>query len=468
MPSRTGKSKTKLIGRYPIRKKIGQGSMGSVYLGYDEMIDRKVAIKAIRFHKNRSPSDRQKTMDLFFEEAKIIGKLSHPHITAIYDMGIHGYAPFLVMEYVAGINLEVLMKQRETLSLDDTLGLMVMICNAIHYVHRHGILHRDLKPSNIMVNMENRTPKIMDFGIAKPTKNKAGKVEDFQVENQTLWGTPYYMSPEQILGKEMSPRSDVFSLGILFYEWLSGERPFEGKDTMEVLTNIVRRREQPLHKSTPMDKDLAAIVHRAMEKKMEKRFSSASALSDALEIYREKKGRRKTWESPGTDLDFTLENRGTVDRLREQYPFFFEFTDDEIIEIFQISNPEIYEKGEVVISEGQSGKRMYFIIDGSARVKKEVNGKSVTLKTLRTGDCFGEMAIIDNMPRIASVVALERTNVIALNEAVLRHSNPQLCLKLFRSLAMTISEKLRITDKKYMHLVDGLAKLSREADTIFD
>jgi len=454
------KTKTRIIGRYAVQKKIGQGAMGSVYLGYDELIDRKVAIKSIRLEKKQSSKERSKTIDLFFEEAKIIGKLSHPHITAIYDMGINGYVPFLVMEYLNGMTLEEIIYKREKIPLEKVLSLAAMICTAIHYVHRHGILHRDLKPSNIMIDMELMTPKIMDFGIAKPVRLEGDDLTE--IVEETLWGTPYYMSPEQILGNDMSPRSDIFSLGVLFYEWISGQRPFTGGDTLEILHNIVGTRPKPLHEVASVDRDLAKIIHKAMKKENEERFLTAAAFADALEIYRERMVPRLAGQEDPS-LDFSMGQRHIIDQLRHQYAFFYDFTDEEIFEIFQISTPETYDKGEIIIQEGHSGKRMYFIIEGEAMVQKEIHGKSVQLKQLGAGECFGEMAIIDNLPRVASVVALARTHVIALNEAVLRHSNPILCLKLFRSLAVTISEKLRLADKKYLDLLDNLSKLTRES-----
>ena len=454
------KSKTRIIGRYVVQKKIGQGAMGSVYLAYDEMIDRKVAIKSIRMEKKQSSKERSKTIDLFFEEAKIVGRLSHPHITSIYDMGINGYVPFLVMEYLSGMTVENVIYKKKNIPLEKILSLAAMICTAIHYVHRHGILHRDLKPSNIMIDMEHMTPKIMDFGIARPVRPAGDDLTE--IVEETLWGTPYYMSPEQILGNEMSPRSDIFSLGVLFYEWISGQRPFTGNDTMEILHNIVGTRPAPLHDIAPIDRELAKIIHKAMKKEDEDRYLTAAAFADALEIYRERMVPRTSAEKDDP-LDFSMGQRQIIEQLRHQYAFFYDFTDEEIFEIFQISTPETYDKGATIIQEGHSGKRMYFIIEGEALVRKEIHGKNVQLKQLSAGECFGEMAIIDNLPRVASVIALTRIHVIALNEAVLRHSNPVLCLKLFRSLAVTISEKLRLTDKKYLDLLDKLTKLTRES-----
>ena len=461
------KGKTRIIGRYPILKKLGQGSMGSVYLAHDEMIDRKVAIKAIRIQKSQSVDERQKSRDLFFDEARIVGKLNHPHITAVYDMGLHGYTPYLVMEYISGVTLADLIRSDQKLSLRDMLSLMAMICQAVNYVHKHGILHRDLKPANIMINMEQLTPKIMDFGVAKPAKAQDDDFANWAVENQSLCGTPYYMSPEQILGNDMSPRSDLFSLGVVFYEWLAGVRPFQGGKMLAILRGIVERTPVLLCETSEIEAELSQVIHKALDKDPLKRYATASEFADAIELYREKLEKMDNPEM-NESLDVTIGSQQTIGELRKQYHFFFEFSDRELFELFQIATPESYREGDVIIQEGHTGARMYFIVEGQVQVRKKTRDKNAVIKNLSGGDCFGEMAVIDNSPRNASVIALEPVHVIVLNETVLRHANPVLCLKLFRSLAGTICERLRLTDQRYLDLLGGLDKLSRESGFILD
>jgi CRP-like cAMP-binding protein len=151
-----------------------------------------------------------------------------------------------------------------------------------------------------------------------------------------------------------------------------------------------------------------------------------------------------------------------MEEFRKRHTFFYDFTDKELFEVFQISTPEIYEPEQVIIHEGRTGQRMYFIIEGKVQVTKRFAAKSAILEEIGAGESFGEMAFIDRAPRTASVVALEPTHVMALNEAVLRHANPVLSLKLLRALAATISDRLRVTDQRYLTLVEGLEKLSRE------
>ena len=440
------------FGRYEIKEKLGKGAMGLVYLAYDEMIDRQVAIKSFTLENLKDKNHAKKVRDLFFKEAKIIGKLTHSHITAIYDMGEKDGDPYIVMEYVDGKTIKELIDERADYKLEEKLALIAMIARAFHYAHQRGVIHRDIKPANIMIR-PNRTPKIMDFGIASVKESTAGGKKAFaDDEKGVILGTPGYMSPEQILAKEMDQRSDIFLLGILTYEWIGGKKPFTGKTLKELLTAILAKPAESLKKICGAEDDLCKVVDKALEKKPDERYRNADEFSDAIELYLsglEKKKEAKSWGLEG------LKNIGPeiINQLRRNYVFFSAFSDEEFIEIFRLSGKEKFKKGEVIIQEGTSGAKMYIIINGTVVITKETNGQSMEINRLTKGSCFGEMAIIDKMPRSASAVAMERTAVISINEIALRETNPQLCLKLYRSLASMISEKLRLSDSKYMAIV---------------
>ncbi len=444
----------KIIGRYRVEKKLGQGAMGVVYLAHDEMIDRKVAVKSIRFDNIDTQEEQQKSIDLFFKEAKIIGKLSHSHITSIYDMGIDGKYPFLVMEYVAGETIKDFIKGKKKLSLDAILKLLSMIARGLHYANQRGVLNRDIKPANIMI-MKNSSPKIMDFGIARMKDSSADtrNTETEDEEKGVILGTPHYMSPEQIRGKEMDQRSDVFALGVLAYEWISGNKPFAGATLKDVIRNIVKKEPEKLSSTAKTDSELDKIIHKALEKNTDDRYSSAEEFSDALELYLNRIEKKKEEASPNASGAFSVNQLKIINQLRENYLFFRDFTEDELFNIFLLSIREKYQKDEVIVQEGTSGAKMYVILKGKVAVTKENNGSTIEVIQLIAGDCFGEMAIIDKLPRSASVISREETTVLAINETVLRNSNPQLCLKLYRSLSGMISEKLRASDTRYLGLL---------------
>jgi serine/threonine-protein kinase len=440
------------IGRYRVEKKIGEGAMGIVYLAYDSMIDRRVAIKSLRLERLKNQNEAGRIRNLFFHEAKIIGKLNHSHITAIYDMGQENGNPYLVMEYVNGKTIKELIKSGEPFPLGEKLTLLAMVARALHYAHQRGVIHRDIKPANIMI-LVNNTPKVMDFGIAavrEHTRGDGGNIAD--TEDGIILGTPGYMSPEQVLAKELDQRSDIFSLGILAHEWIGGKKPFKGRNLKEVLTAVISKPAGSLKKICGADEELCRIVDKALAKKRKERYRSAEQFSDAIELYLSKIEKEKS----GAGASLSYNSIRVIERLRKNYLFFSDFTDEELFDIFKLSGKEKYKKGDVIIQEGTSGAKMYIIIRGSVVIEKETNGQKLEVNRLEEGGCFGEMAIIDKMPRSASAVAAEKTAVIAINEIVLRETNPQLCLKLYRNLAAMISEKLRLSDSKYMDIVSKM------------
>ena len=440
----------KTIGRYRIVRQIGLGAMGEVYLAHDELIHRQVAIKRMRVDRCKDGQRRQKAMEFFLHEARIVGNLNHSHITAVYDIGVQNNAPYIVMEYIEGDNIKELIRDKAAFSIEEKLSLIAMVARALHFAHKRGILHRDIKPANIMILKQSRLPKITDFGIARVMDTSSfGCIEGNIDEKGLIPGTPLYMSPEQIRNEELDKRSDIFSLGVLAYEWLSGEKPFAGQDLNDRLQSVLTGNPKPLSDFPGIDPGINGIILRAMAKPVAERYQSADEFGDALELYlnslEKKKGEGKT--------GFSFDKKEIVERLRQRYLFFADFSEEELYEIFRTSSKEEFAMGDYLIREGSSGTKMYIIISGAVIVLTETEGKRVELETLRDGSCVGEMSMIDHLPRSASVVAFKKTVALALNETVLRHNNPKLCLKLYRNLATTLSERLRASEAKYLDLL---------------
>lgn len=440
----------KSIGRYRVLHKLGQGAMGDVYLAHDELIHRKVAIKCMRLDRHKSEKDRQKAIESFFHEARIVGNLNHSHITAVYDMGMRAQTPYIIMEYVEGLNIKEVIKKKAAFPLAEKLTLIAMVARALHYAHQRGVLHRDIKPANIMILKKNRLPKITDFGIARVVDVASfGGKEKAVDEEGFIPGTPLYMSPEQIRGEELDRRSDIFSLGVLAYEWLCGKKPFQGKNLNARLQSVLEDAPPQLTGQSGIDAELNAIIMRALAKPLAARFQTAEEFGDTLELYLNGLEAKKTGKKQG----FSFDKKKVVDRLRQKYVFFADFSDEELFEIFRLSSKEKFAKGDYLIREGTSGTKMYIIISGSVIILTESDGKRIELETLKDGSCVGEMSMIDRMPRSASVAAFKDTVALALNETVLRHANPKLCLKLYRNLATTLSERLRVSEAKYLNLL---------------
>ena len=439
------------IGRYSVREKVGQGAMGVVYLAEDDLINRKVAIKTLRSDRFTDDDDYKAALDLFMQEARIIGQLNHSHITTIYDMGVQDGSPYIVMEFIDGCTIKDLISRKAATSLRDKLGLLVMLARAFHYAHQHGVLHRDIKPANIMI-LKDWLPKITDFGIAR-IMQAAGN--NLMRDDGEVLGTPLYMSPEQIRGKVLDQRSDVFSLGVLAYEWLVYQKPFQGatqKDRFRAVLMQTPDLLSTIHHE--MDDELSGIIDRALVKKREGRFQSAEEFADSLELYLDRRfAHSKQQNSPER---FSFDALKIIAQLKEKYLFFNDFSEEELGTIFKLSTKESYETYDYLIRKGTSGTTMYIILAGGVAVVDDSEDRYVVLDELGEGSCVGEMAIVDRLPRSASVIATSETRALAINETVLRLSNPALCLKLYRNLASIISERLRASEERYTKMLDRM------------
>jgi serine/threonine-protein kinase len=224
----------KRIGKYVLTGRIGKGGMGRVYRGYDEALEREVAVKTLSYEGSQDDDHRRR----FSIEAKAAARLQHPNIVTVYELGEDRGVPFIAMELLPGVDLEALLRSGEPLLLHEALEVMTQVCRGLHFAHERGIVHRDVKPSNIRV-LDDGAAKIMDFGIAKLGASGITK-------SGMMVGTIHYMSPEQIRGQTLDGRSDVFSVGVILYELLARRRPFMGEAATEILYKIVHEEPPPL------------------------------------------------------------------------------------------------------------------------------------------------------------------------------------------------------------------------------
>jgi serine/threonine-protein kinase len=267
----------KKIGRYQITRELGRGAMGVVYHAIDPTIGRAVAIKTLRLRDVDDSEQRLRLRERLFREARSAGALSHPGIVTIYDMDEVDGLAYIAMEFVDGQTLEEILSRPEPIPGDRLREVLRQAAAALDYAHRKGIIHRDIKPANIMIDGSGAV-KITDFGIAKIT----------QVEGQTLTGvlvgTPNYMSPEQVQGQEVDGRSDQFSLGVIAYEMLCGERPFFGEQISTVVYKIVAEQPGPIQNlNTTLNENVDKAIKKALAKKPERRFATCTAFATALE-----------------------------------------------------------------------------------------------------------------------------------------------------------------------------------------
>ncbi len=264
------------IGRYEIQAHIGEGGMAQVYRAFDPQINRTAAMKILKVEHCDDPERRQR----FVREGKAAGALAHPHIVTVFDAGEIDGSPFILMELIEGKTLGERLQEGARMSVDQILHLAMQIASALDYAHAKGVVHRDLKPDNIVLSGDGQSAKIADFGIAR--------VETLSEQDSTqvgmMLGTPRYMSPEQANGDRVDGRSDLFTLGVILYEMITGQKAFDAESMPTLIMQITQRDPLPIRQLTrDAPVGLQKIVHKLLQKKPSRRFQSGQELFEALE-----------------------------------------------------------------------------------------------------------------------------------------------------------------------------------------
>jgi eukaryotic-like serine/threonine-protein kinase len=267
-------------GRYELLDELGRGAMGVVYRAKDPVIGRDVAVKTIRLVEAGTGLTREELSSRFQTEARAAGLLTHPNIVVIYDAGEEDGQYYITMELVEGNSLQALIDQGQSFPLPRVLRLMDQSCSALEFAHQRRVVHRDIKPANLMLTQDDQL-KITDFGTAKILQMGA-------TQTATVIGTPSYMSPEQIKGSPVDGRSDIFALGVILYELVTGEKPFPGENVTTVIYRIVNEEPTPPRQLDPsIHPGLAAVIMRALAKDPANRFASCREMSQALHSYQQ-------------------------------------------------------------------------------------------------------------------------------------------------------------------------------------
>ena len=264
-----------MLGRYKVLKELGRGAMGLVYLGKDPTIQRFVAIKTMRLDQIDSDDKLQDVKARFFREAESTGRLSHPNIVTIYDAGEENDLGYIAMELIEGTPLKQWARKPHLMPVNEVLLTVATVADALDYAHQQGVVHRDIKPANIMLTKD-RVVKVMDFGIAKMASSS-------KTQTNIVLGTPTYMSPEQISGKKVDGRSDIFSLGVVLFELLTGQLPFTADNLSAVLFSIAHHPHpaiQTLRQDLPPM--VQEIVDRALQKELPHRYRRAEEFAVEL------------------------------------------------------------------------------------------------------------------------------------------------------------------------------------------
>ncbi len=267
-------------GRYEIVGELGRGAMGVVYKAMDPVIGRTVAVKTIRLSEEGTGLSRPELLTRFQTEARAAGLLTHPNIVVVFDAGEEDGLYYITMELVEGKSLQALLDGGHAFPLPRTLRIMEQTCSALQFAHERNVIHRDIKPANLMLTADD-TVKVTDFGTAK--------ILQFGTVQQTahVMGTPSYMSPEQVKGRAVDGRSDIFSLGVMLYEMVTGEKPFPGQNITTVIYKIVNEAPVPPRQINPsIHPGISAVIMRALEKEPDQRYQNCREMLEELRNYR--------------------------------------------------------------------------------------------------------------------------------------------------------------------------------------
>jgi serine/threonine-protein kinase len=265
------------IGRYKIVRELGRGAMGVVYHAIDPNIGRPVAIKTIQFGAERNPGEQERLRERLFREARSAGILSHPSIVTIYDVDQQDDLAFIAMEFVDGPTLDQILSAPRAIDPERMFRLLMQTAGGLDYAHQKGIVHRDIKPANIMIAADG-TAKITDFGIAKITTSEQLTMTG------SIVGTPHYMSPEQVQGEPVDGQSDQFSLAVIAYEMLTGEKPYAGEHLTTVVYKIVAEEPRPPHKLNPsLGGPIEEVLYKGLAKKPDQRYATCREFVVRLE-----------------------------------------------------------------------------------------------------------------------------------------------------------------------------------------
>ncbi len=417
------------LGKYDLIRQIGEGATGKVYYAMDTFSGREVAVKLIDQEILDDAEFDDGSRKQFLSEASLAGRLVHPHIVAILEASITEDAGYVVMEYVPEGNLSRYTYPDSLLPIGSVLQIIFKCCGALDYAFRYGIIHRDIKPANIMV-VSGTNVKIADFGSAV--------FYQAQITQKVTVGTPSYMSPEHLSGRRLTHLSDMYSLGIVAYELLTGVLPFQGKDMIELFTAITRKDAVPPSTHRPgLPAKLDRMVMRMIAKDPDDRYPSWANL--ALEIAETGRFSKYKQEIPDSEKFNMLRASNS---LRE-------FSDPEIWELVHASVWNNFPAGTIILREDEPGQSMYFLASGRMKVTK--HGR--LLNVINAGEYFGEIAYIRRgTRRQATMDALSDVVVAEFPFAALEKLSIGCELRFTRTLLLSMTERLMLSGERIVRM----------------
>ena len=418
--------------RFEIKKELGRGGMGEVYLAHDSFYQREVAIKLVRLKAMEDPEDGARLRKMWLNETRLAGKLHHPYIVEIYEAGVTGEHGYLVMEYVEGGTLKQFTAKDKLLGFVEVIEIVYKVCNAIAYANKLGLLHRDIKPANVMLTADNIV-KVTDFGTCYLTD--ADETQVFDV------GTLPFMPPEHFKRRSPTIQSDIYAVGVMAYQLLTGALPFQASSYEGLIYQKLHEDFIPIEtRRKDIPQELRFVIHRAIHKDIEVRYSSWTEFSDAL-----------ARAIPQLDVPREVTSDSARFKVLQGQAFFAEFTDAQLWETIHISTWLFKSESEVVFEEGSAGGNLYVITSGEVVVTRE----GTVLNRIGAGECFGEVAYLDEEThaRSATVRAATGTVLLEIDAESLRQASASLQAVFSRAFMRLMVSRIKKADRRYLEMV---------------
>ena len=414
------------IGKYFIINEVGRGSTGTVYLSHDPYYGRDVAIKVYNIEAGGDDEHARIARKMFLSEAHMVGMLQHPNILPIFDAGEENGHCYIVTEHVHGARtLAAYCRPDNLLRIDDVVEIIYKAARALHYAHSRGVIHRDIKPSNIMLTLDSDV-RIIDFGIALIADSDISRIEG-------IAGSPSYMSPEQVQSIDLTNSSDLYSLGAVMYELLTGNRPFRAGNLQKLLHQIVYATPPPIHTLRPdIPEELENVTAMALQKDPAKRYRTGLDFAAALTRVHQK-----------LRTQYNRLDRQEQFSLLRKLKFFHEFSHEEIWEVLRASSWQDYADGEEIVKEGEMDDRFYIIVQGLVTVARNGN----TMGRMSAGECFGETSYVRGAKRTSTITATGPVTAMKVSSTLLEQVSAQCQLRFNKVFLRNVINRLQSSEK---------------------
>ncbi len=409
------------IGKYQLEDVIHQGKYRSIYKARDPFLGRDVAIKVSNLSEQPdSVEDSQQIRNSFFLETQAVGKLQHPNIVSVYDAGVGDRQTYIVMEFIKANSLAEIIESKQKIPIVKVLDIISKCCKALEYAHSKGVIHRDIKPSNILLTKDHNV-KIVDFGVAMVRS----KIDTL---SSGLFGSPSYMSPEQVEEKEVSPSTDLFALGTVLYELLTGKKPFVADNVHTLMYKILHEQPEPLQSfGVRYAEKLQPIIDQVLAKQAMQRYRSALDFATALDSI----NNVLRYEYRKTSKRVNAEQVGMLE-------FFQDFNQQEIAEFIGVATWVNVSNGEAVLSVNDVDQTFYIIIGGKATVFKT----NKPVKSLVDGDCFGDARLLGYEKYATNIVADSNMLLMRVTTDDLDNASYALQVQFYKAVAKSLVKRL--------------------------